>query len=442
MDELGGGAVTAVPVAPGRVPLLGHALAMGRDPMGFIQDLRKQGDVVTFYLGTRPIHQINSPDLIRRVLVTDAHKFSRGRIFAKARQLFGDGLATSDGAVHLRQRRIMQPAFHRMRVNAYVDVMRSEMRQFVDTWRQGQVIRLDLEISRITLAVTAKALFRADLGAAAVTEVCRSMGPILNGVTKRAMLPDLVAGIPTPGNRRFDNALSRLMAIVDEVIKAYRASGADHGDLLSMLVASEMTDAEVRTQVMNILMAGTDTTAIALCWALSAIANDRGVESLVLEEVDAVLGGRPVTAADLPNLTYVDRVVAEAVRGHTPVWLLMRKAVEAVPLGEVTIEPGAQVLISMPALHRDPRLFADPSRFDPDRWLAEEAAEWPKTRYIPFGAGSHRCIGETFALAEMATVVATVYANWRLRPVPGHQVREVARAFLRPNAMPMITHPR
>jgi cytochrome P450 len=434
--------VTAVPVARGRLPVLGHVLAMGRDPMAFIQDLRTQGDVVTFCLGTLAIHQINSPELIRRVLVTDAHKFSRGRIFAKARQLFGDGLATADGPEHMRQRRIMQPAFHRRRVDTYVEVMRSEIRQFAGTWQPGQVIRLDREISRITLAVTAKALFRADLGAAAVTEVCRSLGPILNGVTKRAMFPDAFARIPTPGNRRFDAALSRLMAIVDEVIKAYRMSGTDHGDLLSMLVAGEMTDAEVRAQVMNILMAGTDTTAITLGWALFEIASDPKVESLVLQEIDSVLAGRPVTAQDVPRLTYVNRVLTETVRRHTPVWLLMRKAVEAVPLGAVIIEPGAQVLISMPALHRDPRLFADPLRFDPDRWLAEEALEWPTAQYLPFGAGGHRCIGESFAHVEMATVLATVYANWRLRPVAGHEVREVARAFLRPNALPMTVHPR
>ncbi|MET0237700.1 MAG: cytochrome P450 [Kibdelosporangium sp.] len=429
-------------VAPGRLPVLGHVLAAGRDPMRFVQRLRAAGDVVTFYLGTKPVYQVNSPDLIRRVLVGDADKFGRGRIFAKARQLFGDGLATSDDPLHMRQRRIMQPAFHRRRVDTYVDVMRSEIRQFADSWRPGRVIFLDREISGLTLAVTAKALFRADLGVAAVAEVCGSLGPILNGVTKRAMLPELFSRIPTPGNRRFDAALSRLMAVVDDVIKAYRVSGTDHGDLLSMLVAAEMTDAQVRTQVMNILMAGTDTTAITLSWAFHEIANDLAVERRLSEEIDSVLRGEPITAADLPKLSYLDRVLRETVRLHTPVWLMTRKALEAVQLGGTTIEPGAQVLICLPALHRDPGLFQDPLRFDPDRWLAEEAAQWPKAQYIPFGAGGHRCIGEGFAWAEMMTVLATVYASWRLRVVPGHQVREVTRAFLRPDALPMVAQVR
>ncbi|MCE7007547.1 cytochrome P450 [Kibdelosporangium philippinense] len=430
-------------VAAGRVPGLGHALALARGPMRFIQGLRAQGDVVTFYLGTTPIHQINSPELIRRVLVTDAHRFGRGQIFAKARQLFGDGLATADEPAHMRQRRIMQPAFHRDRMAAYVDIMRSEMREFVDSWRPGHVVRLDREISQLTLAVTAKALFRADLGTAAVSEVCRSLGPILNGVTKRAMVPDVYERIPTPGNRRFDAGLRRLTTIVDEVIKAYRESGTDHGDLLSMLVASEMTDTEVRTQVMNILMAGTDTTAITLSWAFHELAADPAVRHKVFEEVDTVLGGRPVTAADIPRLLYVERVVAETVRMHTPVWLLMRKAISPVTLGDVTLAPGAQVMISMPALHRDPALFTDPLRFDPDRWLDPRASEWPKAGVlVPFGAGRHRCIGEAFALAEMITALVTVCQNWELLPVPGHRVREVARAFLRPNALLMTVQRR
>ncbi|CAM3672511.1 cytochrome P450 [Kibdelosporangium persicum] len=421
------------------MPLLGHGPAMARDPMRFLRRLRDQGDVVTCCLGTVPVHQINSPELIRRVLVTDAHRFGRNRIFANARQLFGDGLATADEPVRMRQRRIMQPAFHRDRTDAYVDIMRTEIQRFVDRWRAGEVVVLDREVSRITLAVTAKALFRADLGSAAVGEVCRSLGPVLDGITKRAMLPAVYERIPTPGNRRFDAALRWFTTIVDDVTKAYRDSGADHGDLLSMLVASPMTDAEIRTQVLNILMAGTDTTAITLSWAFHELAVNPPVRRRMLAEIDTVLGGRPVTAADLPRLSYVDRVVAGTVRRHTPVWLLMRKALEPVRLGDVTIDAGAQVMISLPTLHRDPDLFPDPMRFDPDRPLDEQART---SALVPFGAGRHRCTGEAFAMAEMTTALVTVSRNWVPNPVPGHRVREVTRAFLRPDALPMTVYRR
>jgi cytochrome P450 len=431
-------------VAPGRLPVLGHLVAMGRDPMAFLQDLRMRGDVVTFYLGPRAVHQINSPELIRRVLVTDAHKFERGEVFRKARLLLGNGLATADEPVHMRQRRVMQPAFHQDRITAYVTVMREQIQEVVASWSPDRPIRLDREMAELTLAVTAKALFRADLGRAAVDEVRRSIGPILNGVVKRAMIPvDFVERIPTPGNRRFDAALHRLVTNVDQVIDAYRAAGVDHGDLLSMLVAAEgMDDDEVRTQVLNILMAGTDTTAITLSWAFCELARNPEVERRVHEEIDTVLGGRPVTMADLGDLPYLDRVLSEVVRLHTPVWLLMRKATEPVELGDVTIDAGAEVMVSMPALHRDPTLFPDPTRFDPDRWLAADAKEWGRSRFIPFGAGGHKCIGDGFAWAEMTTAVATICARWRLRSVPGHEVKEVARAFLRPNALPMTVEAR
>lgn len=431
-------------VAPRRLPVLGHLVAMGRDPMAFLQDLRTRGDVVAFYLGPRPVHQINSPELIRQVLVTDAHKFNRGEVFSTARQLLGDGLATADEPAHMRQRRVMQPAFHHDRITAYVTAMREQIEAVADSWSPDRRIRLDREMAELTLAVTAKALFRAELGAAAVEEVRRSIGPILNGVVKRAMIPgDWFGRLPTPGNRRFDAALRGLVSIVDVVIDAYRAEGVDHGDLLSMLVAAAgMTDEEVRTQVLNILMAGTDTTAITLSWAFCELARNPEVERRVHEEVDAVLGGRPVTMADLGDLVHVDRVLSEVVRLHTPVWLLMRKVVEPVRLGDVALEPGAEVMVSMPALHRDPLLFGDPLRFDPDRWLAPEAKEWGRSRFIPFGAGGHKCIGDGFAWAEMTTAVATICARWRLRLAPGHEVREVARAFLRPNALPMTVEPR
>jgi cytochrome P450 len=414
---------------------------MGRDPIGFLQNLRSYGDIVTFYLGTRPVHQINSPELIRQVLVTGAHDFNRGEIFTKARQLFGDGLATADEPAHMRQRRVMQPAFHNDRIAGYVKVMRAQVQEIAESWTPGVPVMLDREMARLTLQVTAKALFRADLGQAAVTEVCRSLGPVLNGLTKRTMMPvDLLERIPTPGNRRFDVALYRLITVVDEVVAAYRAAGVDHGDLLSMLVAGEvMTNNEVRAQVMNILMAGTETTATTLSWVFYELARHPAVAERVMGEIRTVLSGRPVTAADLDSLTYVDRVLNETIRLHTPIWLLTRKATAAVRLGDVTIGSGAEIMISMPTLHRDPALFPDPMRFDPDRWRVPR--DLPRASFIPFGAGGHKCIGDRFAWAEMATAVATVCARWRLDPQPGHQVREVARAFLRPDRLPMIPCP-
>jgi cytochrome P450 len=426
----------SAPVAPRHIPVLGHVFALGRDPIGFLRDSRTYGDLVTFYLGTRPVHLVNSPELVRKVLVTEARHFRRGKIFTKARQLFGDGLATADDPVHMRQRRVVQPAFHRDRIVGYVNVMRAQVEEIRSSWTRGEQIPVDREMVRLTLHITAKALFRADLGADAVAEVCRSLSPVLNGLTKRTMMPtELLERIPTPANRRFDHALHRMITVVESVTAAYRRDGVDHGDLLSMMVTQMPDDSEVRAQVLNVLMAGTETTATTLAWLWYELARNPLVRQRVLDEVRTVLNGHQIEAADLPRFTYTDRVVAETLRLHTPVWLLTRQAVDAVRLGDVLLEPGAEVMVCLPALHRDPGLFRDPMRFDPDR------ADADRNVFLPFGAGGHKCVGDGFAWTEMITVVATVCQRWRLDLPPRHRVREVARAFLRPNSLPMIPTP-
>ncbi|MFD1049118.1 cytochrome P450, partial [Kibdelosporangium lantanae] len=324
------------PVAPRHIPVLGHVFALGRDPIGFLRNSRAYGDLVTFYLGTRPVHLVNSPDLIRKVLVTEARNFRRGKIFTKARELFGDGLATADDPVHMRQRRVMQPSFHRDRIAGYVDVMRGQITEMCGSWASGVRIAADRQMVALTLQVAAKSLFRADLGAEAVAEVCRSLSPVLNGLTRRTMMPvELLERIPTPANRRFDHALHRMVTVVESVIAAYRREGVDHGDLLSMMVAQMPDDAEVRAQVLNVLMAGTETTATTLAWVWYELARNPVVRQRVFDEITEVLNGRPVGTDDIAEFAYLGRVLVETLRLHTPVWLLTRQAVSAVRLGGV-----------------------------------------------------------------------------------------------------------
>jgi cytochrome P450 len=431
--------VSTIPVAVGRLPVLGHLLPLARDPMGFLQAVRAQGDVVVFHLGPRPVYQVNSAELIREVLVTRAHEFRRGEVFAQARRVLGDGLATADGGVHMRQRRTVQPAFHPDRLAAYLTVICEQIDAAAGSWVPHRRLRLDRELAQLTVAVTAKALFRADLGRAAVHEVRRSLAPVLNGIVRRAAIPvEWLNRLPTPGNRRFAVALGRLRTVVDDLVDAYRRDGTDHGDLLSMLIAAEAGDDEVRTQVLHLLMAGTDTTATTLSWVFYELARHPDVAARVRQELGTVLGGRAVTGPDLAELRYLDRVLTETIRLHTPVWLLVRRAATAVRLGDVTLPPGAQVLINLPTLHRDPDLFPDPLRFDPDRWLRPPSDLEQRARFIPFGAGAHKCVGADFAWAEMKAAVALISTRWRLDLDPHHRVREIPRAFLRPSTLPMI----
>lgn len=405
--------------------------------MGFLQELRAHGDLVAVDIGPRRIVQINSPELIRQVLTTRAHDFHRGEIFVQARRILGDGLATADEPVHMRQRRVVQPAFHHDRLAAYLPVMHEQITAITHGWTPDRPVRLDRELARLTLTVTAKTLFRTDLGHRAVREVNRSLTPVINGIARRSMLPvDWAHRVPTPGNRRFAAALRRLNEVVDEVIGAYRGTGTDHGDLLSMLVAAETSDAEVRTQVLHLLMAGTDTTATTLSWACYELTRHPAIQDRVRQEARTVPAA--ITMPDLARLTYLDRVLTETIRRHTPIWLLLRRTTGTVPMGEVSLPPGTEVLVNLPTLHRDPALYPDPLRFDPDRWLSPTPDLEPRSHFLPFGTGAHKCVGADFAWVEMKTALATICARWQLTLGPGRRVREVPRAFLRLNRLPMI----
>jgi cytochrome P450 len=242
--------------------------------------------------------------------------------------------------------------------------------------------------------------------------------------------------------------MPELYAVLARLVRARRAQHGEQDDLLSMLLASQdprtgarMTDEELCDELVTLFVAGTETVSAALAWTFHELARHPEVEARLHAEVDATLGGRPVSAADLPDLRYTRRIAQEVLRLHS-VWLLMRRAVAPVELGGVALEPGAEVFFSPYALHRDPRWYPDPNAFDPDRWLPERSAGLPRGAYIPFGAGNRLCVGEGFAWAELAIVIATVASRWRLVPVPGHEVRPRIGTLEEPERLPMTPYPR
>jgi cytochrome P450 len=435
------------PFASGRLPLVGHTLAMLRDPIGFFQAQRERGDLVRLRLNPYPTYLINSVELIREILVDHAHDFGRGRNFDKAIPVWGHGLVSVEGQQHRRQRRIMQPAFHRDRIATYVETMRAEITRLVAAWQPGQRLAMDEAMAELTLRVTTKNLFSADLGATAVDDVGRELPVVLEGVYLRTVLPDWWGKLPIPANRRFDRACAELKRVVDEVIDAYQAAGVQHEDLLSGLLSARYEDTgepmsreQIRDELRTLLIAGTETTATTLSWLCHELGRHPEIQDRLRTEIRTVLGDRPITMADLPKLEYLDRVLNETLRRHNPIWLMVRKANTAVDLGGVTIEPGAEVIYSLATLLRDPALFPDPLRFDPDRWLTADPAV-TRAAFIPFSTGNHKCIGDTFAWTEMAVAIATIVARWQLSPVPGTQVVEQARIVLRPNRVDMTITP-
>jgi cytochrome P450 len=441
----------SVPVVPGRLPLLGHTIPLMRRRIGFLQEVREFGDMVTLYLGTERVYVLNSPDLIRRVLVDDAAKFERGKIFDKLGQVSGKGLITSNGTLHHRQRRIMQPAFAQHRIVEYAQIMRDTATAFAEKLRPGEQIALDKEMTELAVTITAKALFRTDLGESAVNEIRQSMPILAAGIMLRTAMPgNWFERLPLPANRRYEQARGRMTGMVDEVVGVYQSDGVDRGDLLSMLVAARyedtgepMTTDQIRDEIMAILIAGTETTAVTLSWLFHELARNPETEQRVHEELDTVLGGRPAELADFGKLTFCDRVLNEVIRLHSPIWLLMRRATEPVRLGEITLTPGTEVMLSMSTMHRDEGLYPDPLRFDPDRWAdGKHSVLSPRCAFIPFGAGRHKCVGDNFAWTELLIAMAALCSRWRFRPVPGADVHEVALSTLRPNHLPMTAQPR
>ncbi|GAA4890171.1 cytochrome P450 [Streptomyces coeruleoprunus] len=433
-------------VAPGRLPVLGHALQLWRGPIAFLESLRTVGDVARIDIGTWPVHVLTAPDLIHAVLTSEAHRFGRGRVFDRLRPVFGDGLVMTDGDFHRKQRRLLQPAFHRRSVAGYAELMCREATALADSWTAGREIAVDRETRRVALSMIAEVVFSGDPGRPAVAEVQRSLPVILEGMLVRAVIPKALDRLPIPLNRRFDAAAVRLRRTIDEVIAGYGSGDGD--DLLSLLLTStdpetgeRMSAAQVRDEVISLTLAGTETSATTMAWIFHELGRRPDVEKRLHAEIDEVVGEGPVRPAHLPRLTYTHQVFQEALRLHSPL-LFTRRALAPARLGGVEIPEGAEVAYSPYALHRDPGLFRDSTSFDPDRWGADSPDHPHLHSFIPFGAGQHKCIGDSFAVAEIVTVVAAVAARWRLVPAPGSTVREVPAGMPQPNALPMIPVPR
>lgn len=437
-----------VPVAPGRWPLLGHTPAMLRRRFQFTASLRAHGDVVKIYLGPLETYFVTTPELTYQVLVTDGPSFGKGIMFDKFRPYIGNGVAMSNGAVHMRQRRLMQPAFHRAQIAGYARTMTRATVNLIESWRPGEVRQMDHDLQALAVTIVAETLFSTGVGQSVVDEARRSIPIVIKQAMIRALSPSFVEKLPLPGNRQFDAATARMRSVTLELIGKRRADDTDHDDLLSMLMLARdedtgesMTDQEVYDEVMTLFAAGIETTALVLSWLFHELSRHPEVERRLHAELDEVLAGRPVVFDDVSKLTYTRQIATEVLRMY-PIWILMRRATAEVYLGDVRISPGTEVTISPHAMHFDPRWYPEPERFDPDRWADDQAKDLPKGAFIPFGGGTRQCIGNSFAMTEIAIVVATIAARWRLIPARGKPVRVKYTSTAYPSRLPMTVVPR
>jgi cytochrome P450 len=419
-------------------------------PDGLQRNADEFGDRVSFMTpyGYRQF-QFNHPDDIQDLLVGDASRHSRGIVLRRARGILGDGLLTSEDPIHLRQRRLAQPAFHRQRLTSYGDTIVRITREMLETWQDGGSIEAHQQMVRLTLRITSRCLLGTDVQPDIQTFV-DSM-KTFNDYLPYALLPfaptleKLPIG-PMPGMKR---ALAALDGLIYGMIRERRSQGdAEVGDdLLAMLMSAvdedgHMDDRQVRDEALTILMAGHETTASALTFALWLIAVHPEIQERMYAEVIAALGTDAPTAADYPKLKYVTMVFAESMRLYPPAWVSARTANEDYTMrGGLFIPKGSALVTSPFVVHHDARFYPDPTRFDPERFTEEAKAGRPKFAYFPFGGGSRQCIGEGFAWMEAVLMLATVVQQWRLRLPPGasQELALLARFTIRPKDSVPIT---
>ncbi|GAA1029100.1 MULTISPECIES: cytochrome P450 [Amycolatopsis] len=432
-----------VPVAPGRWPLLGHTVALVRRPTQFTAGLRERGDVVKLFLGPLQTYFLTNPEIIHRVLVTNGSSFGSGIMFRKFRPYAGNGLALSDGPFHRRQRKLMLPAFSQPHLRRYAESWVRATTAMAESWQPGEVRQIDTDMQALAMTNVGEALFGAELGEEAIREARRSIPLVIQLGMYRVLSPGFAEKLPF--NRRFDEAVARMKAVVRELM-AGRDADTDHGDLLSTLLLARdaetgerMTREQVHDEVMTLLTAGTETTALILAWACHELGRNPDLAERVRTEVDQVLDGRPVTFDDLPALARTRQVVSEVLRMYA-LWILMRRTEHEIDLGPVRLRPGDEVMFSPLALHTDPRYWDRPDVFDPDRWSTDRVRSLPPGVFIPFGNGIRQCIGHLFARAEVVIGLATILARWRLEPAGPVRVRYTTIAY--PRGLPMTVRPR
>jgi cytochrome P450 len=428
-----------------RATPLSSTLAFQRDPLGFLTALvHEYGDIVQFRLLHLPVVVINHPNFVRQVLLENFNNYDKDVfMFSLLRPAMGDGLITSVGGESwLRQRRLMQPAFHRRRIANLGKLMTDLTLERLQYWEarvtQGQSIDMTEEMRHLTLQIVSKSLFSIDISdQSSVFGNAFAEANHLLAAFARFPFPPL--NFPTPSHLRLWGAIRRMDKIAFGIIQQRRQINEDLGDLLSLLVAAKdeetgegMSDQQLRDEVMSFLIAGHETSTDALSWVWYLLSQYPDVEHRLHSELDSVLAGRVPTTDDLPLLPYTRMVVDESIRLYPPVWQLMRRAREEDVIDGYRIPAGMTLFWSQYLLHRHPAFWSDPERFDPDRFLDEHVAKRDRFAYAPFGGGPRICLGSNFAMTEMLLILATIAQKYRLVLDPPQHLEPVASMALRP----------
>nr|BEK69097.1 cytochrome P450 [Kitasatospora purpeofusca] len=424
---------STIPTAVGGLPLLGHLVPLVRNPLRFLARLAGDGDLVWIRLGPLRVPVVCDPVLTGQVLRDDRAFDKGGPVFDRGREVVGNGLVSCPYSDHRRQRRLLQPAFHFSRLPDYARAATTRVTETTDAWQDGQVLDVVTVMQELIAAMTTDTLFSAAAPPELLTEALADLNTVVSSLSAQMATPSPLNRLPIPAFRRYHRARARFPRTLNRIVTERRATGVDHGDLLSMMLTAHdpdsgparqtFTDAEITDQIVTFFLAATETTASALASALYLLGQHPEVEARLHEEVDAVLGGRPATHADLPRLELTDRILTETLRLWPPVWFLTRTCTADTEVGPYLIPAGKTVVYSPYLIHHRADLYPDPERFDPDRWAPDNPAPPRRGAFLPFGGGARKCIGDRFATNAAVLALATIAARWRLAPVAGARVR-------------------
>jgi len=408
----------------------GHFIKFRRRPTEFLTELSTLGDITYFRLFKYPAYFVNHPDLIRDVLTKSNAKFVKGRALQRAKGLLGEGLLTSEGEKHLRQRRMIQPAFHHQRIAEYANAMTEYSSRMSSEWKDGEVRDIDKEMMKLTLQIVGKTLFNADIDDE-TDEIGKALTTLIE-MFNFLVIPfsEILEKLPFPQSRRFRSAKETLDRVIYGIINERRKSGEDEGDLLSMLLMAQdeddgkgMSDKQVRDEALTLFLAGHETTANAMTFTWYLLSQNPEKAEKLYEELDRVLNGKTPSMEDVINLKYTESIFAEALRLYPPAWAIGRLSIEEHKFGEYDVPKDALVLLSPYITQRDSRFWEKPDEFIPERWFEKSIKQaGQEFIYFPFSRGVRSCIGESFAWMEGILLIATLAQKWKLDLDPNQKV--------------------
>jgi len=434
--------VNAIP-GPKGLPEVGVAPRLLNDPLDFLLRIhRHYGDLVKLPLGKHTMYLAVHPDMIKRITQENWKNYIKQ--YTTMEDILGQGLVTSNGDHWLRQRRLIQPAFHHQRITQMATVMVEEAERMLERWeayaRHRQPVDIQAELMLLAEKIIVRTMFSTSLSDTEAAQVGKAFNDTLNWVAgQQFRLLQPPRSWPTPANRRYYRNLALLEQTVYRLINERQQRQGEYDDLLEMLVSARdadtgepMSPKQIRDEVMTIFLAGHETTAGTLSWILHLLAHHGDSERKLRAEYAAVLGGRNPTPTDLPQLTYSRMVIDETLRLYPPTWLLSRTLVGPDTLGDYDLPAGATVALSPYVTHRHPEFWPNAESFDPERFHPETVAGRHKFAYVPFLSGPRQCIGNNVALMEMQIVLPMILQRFHVSAIPGYPVRPIAKATLRP----------